>query len=370
MWQALHSHYDYLIVGSGLYGSVFAREAVNHGKRCLVIDRRAQLGGNVYCTEQEGITVHQYGAHIFHTNRKDVWDYVNRYARMMPYIHRVTARSGGKEYTLPFNMHTFQQLWDVADSEAARKKLEEQREHTAEPSNLEEQALALVGYDIYKTLIQGYTEKQWGRACKALPASIIKRLPLRFDKDDRYFTDEYQGIPEGGYNVLIERLLEDVVTITNMSYQVLREAFPEIADKIVYTGPIDQFFDYSLGRLEYRSLRFVTEILEQPDYQGRAVVNACDAEVPFTRVIEHKHFTGQTGKKTVITKEYPEEWTPDREPYYPIEDTRNLALYQQYKALASECPNVIFGGRLGEYRYYNMDQVIAGALERARQEFK
>ena len=367
IWDNLNQHYDFLIVGAGLYGATFAREATDHGKRCLVIDKRSHIGGNVYCEEIEDIIVHKYGAHIFHTDRKDVWEYVNRFVKIRPYVHRVTARNGESTYSMPFNMHTFQQMWGVITPEEAKAKIAEQRKNVPSPANLEEQALSLVGKDIYETLIKGYTEKQWGRPCKALPASILQRLPLRFEYDDCYFTDQYQGIPEGGYNQLIEKLLNGSTVVTGLSYQKLTAAFPNIADKVVYTGPIDQFFDYSMGRLEYRSLRFEEEVLEESDFQGQAVVNYCDEETPYTRIIEHKHFAGQESKKTVITREYPEDWRPGKEPYYPVNDERNSELYQKYRELAEESPDVIFGGRLGEYRYYDMDDVIAAALEKVRE---
>lgn len=366
IWEGLNRHYDFLIVGSGLYGAAFAREATDHGKRCLVIDKRPHTGGNTYCREIEGITVHKYGAHIFHTDREEIWAYVNRFVKFLPYIHRVTARNGESAYSMPFDMHTFRQIWGVTTPEEARAKIAEQRMDISNPANLEEQALSLVGRDIYETLIKGYTEKQWGRPCKTLPASILQRMPLRFEYDDRYFTDPYQGIPEGGYNRLVEKLLEGSAVVTDLSYQRLAAAFPDIADKVVYTGPIDQFFDYSLGRLEYRSLRFEEEVLEQPDFQGQAVVNYCDKETPYTRIIEHKYFTEQESKKTVITREYPEDWRPGKEPYYPVNDERNDELYQKYLELAQEYPHVIFGGRLGEYRYYDMDDVIAAALKKAK----
>lgn len=366
---ALHERYDYLIVGSGLYGATFAREMLDHEKSCLVIDRRPHLGGNVYCEERAGVTVHKYGAHIFHTNRDEIWNYVCRYVTMRPYVHRVVARNGDKTCSLPFNMYTFEQLWGITDPEEARKRLERERSYILHPSNLEEQALSLVGRDIYETLIKHYTEKQWGRPCRDLPPSIIKRLPLRYEYDDRYFTDAYQGIPEGGYNRLIEKLLDGAVTITGLSYQELAAAFPDVADKVIYTGSIDQFFDYRLGCLEYRSLRFMEELLEQPAFQDHAVINYCDAGTAFTRIIEHKRFAGQKGAYTVITREYPEEWCAGKEPYYPINDERNTALYRKYLALADERPDVIFGGRLGEYRYYDMDQVVMSALKCAQQEF-
>lgn len=362
------SRYDYLIVGSGIFGSVAARELTDCGKSCLVIDKRPQLGGNVYCEDIEGITVHKYGAHIFHTDNKKVWDYVNRFARFLPYEHRVTARYGEEVYSLPFNMNTFRQIWGVASPEEAKARIAAQSKEITEPSNLEEQAVSLVGRDIYVRLIKGYTEKQWGRDCRELPPSIIKRLPLRFEYDDRYFTDKYQGIPEGGYNVLIENLLKGIPAVTGMSYQQLVKAHPGIADRVICTAPIDEFFDYRLGRLEYRSLRFEEELLNTPDYQGQSVVNYCDAETPYTRIIEHKHFTGADSPNTVITREYPAEWQPGQEAYYPINDKRNNELYQRYKELAKERPDVIFGGRLGEYRYYDMDDAVAAALELAENE--
>ena len=367
IWESLNQHYDYLIVGAGLYGATFAREATNHGKKCLVIDKRPHIGGNVYCEDVEGITVHKYGAHIFHTDRKDIWEYVNRFVRFLPYTHKVTARNGERAYSMPFNMHTFRQMWGVTTPEEAKAKIREQRKEVPEPANLEEQAISLVGKDIYETLIKGYTEKQWGRPCKSLPAAIIKRIPLRFEYDDRYFTDQYQGIPEGGYSRLVEKLLEGSTVITSLSYQKLIAAFPNVAGKIIYSGAIDQFFDYNLGRLEYRSLQFEEEVIEEPDFQGQAVVNYCDEETPYTRIIEHKHFAGQQSRKTVITREYPEDWRPGKEPYYPINDERNMELYRKYLELAKDYPNIIFGGRLGEYRYYDMDDVIAAALEKVKE---
>ena len=316
-----------------------------------------------------GITVHMYGPHIFHTDREDVWDYVNRFADFYSYVHTVTARSGGREYVLPFTMTTFGQMWGVTTPAEAVEKLDSQRPMLGrEPENLEEQAMSLVGRELFETLVRGYTEKQWGRACRELPASVIRRLPVRFTADDRYFTDRYQGIPKGGYNGLIEGLLAGIPVLTGVSYEDLAAARPDIAEKIVYTGTIDGFFGYSLGRLEYRSLRFETQVLEQPDFQGRAVVNYCDRDTPFTRIIEHRHFLGQAGSETVITREYPQPCVSGQEPYYPVEDDKNRALYRRYLALAETRPQVIFGGRLGEYRYYDMDDVIAAALERAAQE--
>lgn len=361
--------YDYLIVGAGLYGCTFARKMTDRGRRCLVIDRRPQLGGNAYCEEVEGITVHRYGAHIFHTDNEEVWAYVNRFASFRPYVHRMTAKNGGRDYSMPFNMRTFRRLWGVNTPEEARAVIEAQRlKLDREPANLEEQALSLVGRDVYEALIKGYTEKQWGRLCRDLPADIIKRIPLRFTDDDRYFTDKYQGIPEGGYNRLIENMLTGIQAVTGMSYARLMKDFPDIADRIVYTGPIDEFFGYCLGRLDYRSLRFETETLDQEDFQGQAVVNYTGADTPYTRIIEHKHFSGQKSPRTVITREYPQDWTPGREAYYPVNDERNGELYRRYLELAKERPEVIFGGRLGEYRYYDMDDVIAAALDRTKKE--
>lgn len=365
IWDNLNRRYDFLIVGAGLYGSVFAREATDHGKSCLVIDKRSHIGGNLYCEEREGITVHKYGAHIFHTDKKEIWEYVNRFVKFLPYIHKVTARNGERRYSIPFNLKTFQQLWGITTAEEAKSIIAKQCKDYSEPANLEEQALSLVGQDIYEALIKGYTEKQWGRRCRDLPASIIQRIPMRFTDDERYFTNEYQGIPAGGYLPLIGKLLEGSTIITRMSYQKLAAAFPEIADRVIYTGPVDQFFNYRLGRLEYRSLRFEEKILEQPNFQGQTVINYCDAETPYTRIIEHKYFSGQQSEKTVITYEYPEEWIPGKEPYYPINDKRNEELYQKYLELAAKHQTIFFGGRLGEYRYYDMDDVVVAALKRA-----
>lgn len=365
IWDNLNKHYDYLIVGSGLFGSTFAHEKASQEKRCLVIDQRPHLGGNVYCETVKGITVHKYGAHIFHTDRKDIWDYVNQFAKFLPYEHKVTAKYRDETYSLPFNMNTFQQMWGITEPDEAKAKIAAQSNAVGEPSNLEEQAVSLVGHDVYEKLVKGYTEKQWGKKCSELPASIIKRLPVRFSYDDRYFADKYQGIPEGGYNVLIESLLKGIPTVCGLSYQRLIRAFPNIADKVVYTGPIDEFFEYRFGRLEYRSLRFKEEILNEPDFQGQAVVNYTDAETPFTRIIEHRHFTKKQSEKTIITREYPEAWVPGREAYYPINDEQNYALYRRYQELTKGCTNIIFGGRLGSYCYYDMDDAIAAALDLA-----
>lgn len=360
---------DYLIVGAGLYGCVFAREMTDRGKRCLVLDKRPHLGGNVYCERRAGITVLKYGAHIFHTDSEAVWRYVNRFVRFRPYVHRVTAVNEGRSYSMPFNMRTFAQMWGVRTPEEAGAILEAQRLRLdREPANLEEQALSLVGRDLYETLVRGYTEKQWNRPCRELPASILKRLPLRFTEDDRYFTDRYQGIPEGGYNALIEKLLDGIPALTGVSYREFMEASTVTAKRTVYTGTIDGFFDYRLGHLAYRSLRFETEVLAQEDFQGQAVVNYTGREPPYTRIIEHKHFLREPGSGTVITREYPQDWTPEREPYYPINDGQNTALYRRYLELAKGRPDLIFGGRLGEYRYYDMDDVIAAALNRAEEE--
>ena len=365
--------YDYLIVGSGLFGATFAYKAKQAGKKCLVIDKRPQLGGNVYCKETEGIHVHQYGAHIFHTANKAIWDFVNSLVPFNRYTNCPVANYKGELYNLPFNMNTFYQMWGVHTPEEAQAEISRQRAEVAtmlggsEPRNLEEQALMLVGKDIYEKLIKSYTEKQWGRPCTELPAFIIRRLPLRFIFDNNYFNDPYQGIPIGGYNALIEKLLEGIETRVNCDYFVHREELDGIADKIVYTGPIDQFYDYRFGKLQYRTVRFETETLDTPNYQGNAVVNYTDRETPFTRIIEHKHFEsfGQAvydNPKTVISREFSTEWQPGMEPYYPVNDERNAALYAQYKALADEETRVLLGGRLAEYKYYDMSPTIEQAL--------
>lgn len=365
--------YDYLIVGSGLFGATFAYKAKQAGKKCLVIDKRPQLGGNVYCQETEGIHVHQYGAHIFHTANKAIWDFVNSLVPFNRYTNCPVANYKGELYNLPFNMNTFYQMWGVHTPEEAQAEISRQRAEVAtmlggsEPRNLEEQALMLVGKDIYEKLIKSYTEKQWGRPCTELPAFIIRRLPLRFIFDNNYFNDPYQGIPIGGYNALIEKLLEGIETRVNCDYFVHREELDGIADKIVYTGPIDQFYDYRFGKLQYRTVRFETETMDTPNYQGNAVVNYTDRETPYTRIIEHKHFEsfGQTvydNPKTVISREFSTEWQPGMEPYYPVNDERNAALYAQYKALADEETRVLFGGRLAEYKYYDMSPTIEQAL--------
>ncbi len=362
--------YDYLIIGSGLYGAVFAHEAMRAGKKCLVLEKRDHIGGNVYCETQEGITVHRYGAHIFHTNFKEVWDYVNQFAEFNRYTNSPVANYKGEIYNMPFNMNTFSKMWGIATPAEAKRIIEEQRSViSGEPANLEEQAIRLVGTDIYEKLVKGYTEKQWGRSCKDLPAFIIKRLPVRFTYDNNYFNDRYQGIPIGGYNQIVEGLLKGADVRLNVDFLEDREKWSAMADRIVYTGMVDAYFDYCYGPLQYRSLHFETEILEEENHQGVAVVNYTDFETPYTRVIEHKHFEYGTQPKTVITKEYPAEWKPGMEPYYPVNDEKNGALYAQYAALAEKEEKVLFGGRLGKYCYYDMDRVILAALEDAKREF-
>ena len=369
-------HFDYLIVGSGLFGATFAHLAKKKGKRCLVIDKRAQLGGNVYCENVEGINVHKYGAHIFHTNSKRVWDFVNSIVEFNRYTNSPVANYKGQLYNLPFNMNTFYQMWGVTTPAEAQAKLDEQRaeavakmkaEGIDEPRNLEEQALVLIGRDIYERLIKGYTEKQWGRKCTELPAFIIKRLPVRLVFDNNYFNNTYQGIPIGGYNKLIDGLLDGVETQVNTDFFDDRDKWKGVADKIVYTGKIDEYFDYALGKLEYRTVRFETEVLNTANYQGNAVVNYTEAEVPYTRIIEHKHFEMfgsdvDKNPKTVISREYSTEWSPGMEPYYPVNDSRNSELYARYKALADKEENVIFGGRLAEYKYYDMAPIVDKVL--------
>ena len=372
--------YDYLIVGSGLFGATFAYKAKQAGKRCLVIDQRPQLGGNVYCADQAGIHVHTYGAHIFHTANKEVWDFVNALVPFNRYTNCPVANYKGELYNLPFNMNTFYQMWGVHTPEEAQAKIKNQQSEIKnqlngrEPANLEEQALMLVGRDIYEKLIKSYTEKQWGRPCTELPAFIIRRLPLRFIFDNNYFNDPYQGIPIGGYNVLIEKLLEGIETRVNCDFFAQREELESMAEKIIYTGPIDAFYGYRFGQLQYRTVRFETEVLDTPNYQGNAVINYTDRETPYTRIIEHKHFEsfGQAvydNPKTVISREYSTEWTPGMEPYYPVNDERNAALYAQYKSLADQEPKVRFGGRLAEYKYYDMAPTIEQALKLAQSEF-
>ena len=371
--------YDYLIVGSGLFGATFAYRAKQAGKRCLVIDRRAQLGGNVYCDSIEGIHVHTYGAHIFHTSNKDVWDFVNSLVPFNRYTNCPVANYKGTLYNLPFNMNTFYQMWGVRTPKEAIEKIESQKSKVKsalngrEPQNLEEQALLLVGRDIYEKLIKGYTEKQWGRPCTELPAFIIRRLPLRFVYDNNYFNDPYQGIPTEGYNALIEKLLEGIDTKVNYDFFAHREELKSLAEKIVYTGPIDQFYDYQFGKLEYRTVCFETEVIDTPNYQGNAVINYTDRETPYTRIIEHKHFECFGASvydlpKTVISREYSTEWKPGMEPYYPVNDERNTALYAQYKALADAESKVLFGGRLAEYKYYDMAPTIEQAMKLAKEQ--
>lgn len=381
--------YDYLIIGSGLFGATFAYRATQAGKRCLVIDRRPQLGGNVYCEDVEGIHVHKYGAHIFHTNDKQVWDFVNSLVPFNRYTNSPVANYKGKLYNLPFNMNTFYQMWGVITPEQAQAKIDEQKAEAVaklggrEPANLEEQALTLVGKDIYEKLIKGYTEKQWGRSCTELPAFIIRRLPVRLVYDNNYFNDAYQGIPVGGYNVLIEKLLEGSDCVTGGDYftakvsdvlqgtgdeRLLKDAWCEIADKMVFTGKIDQFYDYRFGQLQYRTVRFEQETLDSPNYQGNAVINYTEREVPYTRIIEHKHFESfgaevYANPHTVISREYSTEWQPGMEPFYPVNDERNAAIVAQYKALAAEEKDIIFGGRLADYAYYDMAPVIQKVLQ-------
>ena len=358
------AQYDYLIVGSGLFGAIFAHEAAQKGKKCLVVEKRGHTGGNIYCRETAGINVHEYGAHIFHTSNWDVWAYGNRFAEFNRFTNSPIANYHGEIYNMPFNMNTFSRMWGVEKPDQARAIIEKQRaEIQGQPRNLEEQAISLVGRDVYEKLIKGYTQKQWGRACTDLPAFIIKRLPVRFTYDNNYFNDLYQGIPIGGYNVIIDRLLEGIEVRLGCDFLENRQALSALADKVVYTGMIDAYFDYQYGKLEYRSLRFETQLLDQSNYQGVAVVNYTDAETPFTRIIEHKHFEFGTQEKTVITREYPAEWQPGMEPYYPVNDEKNQALYARYKALADAQPNVIFGGRLAEYKYYDMDKVVFSALQ-------
>ena len=356
--------YDYLVVGAGLFGAVFAQQCKAAGKSVLVIDKRPNIAGNVYTQEIEGINVHVYGAHIFHTNNKQVWDYVNRFAEFNRFTNSPVANYKGELYSLPFNMYTFNKMWGVVTPEQAAAKIEEQRAAAGitEPKNLEEQAISLVGTDIYEKLVKGYTEKQWGRDCKDLPAFIIKRLPVRLTFDNNYFNALYQGIPMGGYTNMVANLLDGVEVRLNTDYLANKAELDALAEKVVYTGAIDAYFNYKLGTLEYRSVRFETEVLDMPNFQGNAAVNYTDRETPWTRIIEHKWFEFGTQPKTVISREYSSEWKKGDEPYYPVNDERNGALYQQYKALAEGEKNVIFGGRLGEYKYYDMDAVIASAL--------
>jgi UDP-galactopyranose mutase len=360
--------YSYLIIGSGLFGCVFAHEMKKAGKSCLVIEKRDHVGGNVYCEEKEGIRIHKYGAHIFHTSNKEVSDYVNQFVTFNQYVNSPVANYKGELYNLPFNMNTFSKMWGVVTPAAAAAKIAEQRTAIqGEPKNLEEQAISLIGTDVYTKLIKGYTEKQWGRSCTELPAFIIKRLPVRYTFDNNYFNDRYQGIPIGGYTALIQALLEGIEVRTGVDYNKERSRYANVAQTVVYTGPIDAYFNYTLGQLEYRGLRFETERLEEANHQGVAVMNYTDRETPYTRSIEHKHFEFGTQPVTYVTKEYPTDWRPGEEAYYPVNDDINQTLYHQYEKLAKEERNVIFGGRLAEYRYYDMDDVIASALTAVKQ---
>lgn len=367
--------YDYLIVGSGLYGSIFAREATNRGYKCVVIDKRDHVGGNIYTEKVEGINVHKYGAHIFHTNNQKVWNYITQFATFNRFTNSPIANYEGELYSLPFNMYTFNKMWGVVTPEEAAAKIEEQKQEVkGEPKNLEEQAISLVGRDVYEKLIKGYTEKQWGRDCKDLPAFIIKRLPVRLTFDNNYFNALYQGIPVGGYTKMVVNLLGGIEVRLGEDYLKNKEKWDSIVKKVIYTGPIDAYFSYSLGPLEYRSVCFETEVLDTPNFQGNAVVNYTGKETPWTRIIEHKWFEfgkdeqGNDLPKTIISKEYPLEWKPGDEPYYPVNDEKNSNLYKKYKELADKQKNVIFGGRLGEYKYYDMDQVIAASLDMSAKE--
>ena len=362
--------YDYLIVGAGLFGATFAYEANKAGKKCLIIDKRDHIGGNIYCKKIEDINVHQYGAHIFHTSSKKIWDYVNSFVEFNRYTNSPIANYKGEIYNLPFNMNTFNKLWGVVTPEEAKTKIEEQRlaSGIVNPKNLEEQAISLVGTDIYTKLIKGYTEKQWGRSATELPSFIIKRLPVRFTYDNNYFNDKYQGIPEGGYNIIIEKMLEGIDVNLSKDFFKNRDELINLAEKVVFTGMIDEFYNYELGTLEYRSLKFEHEVLECENYQGVAVVNYTEREIPYTRVIEHKHFEYGTGDKTVITKEYPSDWKIGDEPYYPVNNDKNNELFEKYKELASKEKNIIFGGRLGNYKYYDIHQVIEASLESVEKE--
>ena len=361
--------YDYILVGSGLYSGVFAWFAKQKGKKCLVLEKRDHIGGNVYCENTEGIHVHKYGAHIFHTSNKEVWQFVNSLAEFNRYTNSPVANYKGEMYNMPFNMNTFSKMWNISTPAEAKKIMEEQKkEIPGEPKNLEEQAISLVGREIYEKLVKGYTEKQWGRDCTALPAFIIKRLPVRYTYDNNYFNDLYQGIPIGGYNVIIDRLFEGCDIETGVDYLEKKEYYDGLGEKIVYTGTIDAYYKYQFGKLEYRSLRFESEVLDEENHQGVAVVNYTDRETPYTRIIEHKHFEFGTQPKTVITREYPVTWQEGMEPYYPVNDEKNQALYQKYAKLAEKEEHVIFGGRLGEYKYYDMDKVIASAMACAKEE--
>lgn len=363
--------YDYLIVGSGLFGAVFAHEATKKGKKCLVIDKREHSGGNIYCEKIENINVHKYGAHIFHTNDKEIWEYVNQFVEFNRYTNSPIAFYRDEVYNLPFNMNTFNQLWGVKTPEEAKAKIQEQVKESGitDPQNLEEQAISLVGIDIYNKLIKGYTEKQWGRKATELPAFIIKRLPVRFTYDNNYFNDKYQGIPIGGYNKLTEGLLKGIEIKLNTDFFENREELTKLADKIVFTGKIDEFYDNQFGCLEYRSLKFDIKILNQENFQGNAVVNYTENTVPYTRIIEHKHFEFGNQDKTVVTFEYPDDWSLGKESYYPVNDIKNNAIYQKYKNLSNNDSHIIFGGRLAEYKYYDMHQIIGSALKKVKDDF-
>lgn len=362
--------YDYLIVGAGLFGAVFTHEAKKKGKTCLVIDKRDHIAGNIYCEEIEGINVHKYGAHIFHTSNKEVWDYINQFAEFNNYINSPVAVYKDELYNLPFNMNTFSKMWNIRTPQEAKAKIAQQVAETGitEPKNLEEQGLSLVGKDVFEKLVKGYTEKQWGRDCKDLPAFIIKRLPVRFTYDNNYFNDRFQGIPMGGYTKIVEKMLDGADVKTNTDYFEFIKENPAIAEKTVFIGMIDEYFGYKLGALEYRSVRFETEVLDTDNYQGNAVVNYTEREVPYTRIIEHKHFEFGKQEKTVISREYSSEWKVGMEPYYPVNNDQNNKLFEEYKKLAEQEKNVIFGGRLGNYKYYDMDKVIEAALETAEKE--
>ncbi|MEK4476234.1 UDP-galactopyranose mutase [Paenibacillus sp. FSL R7-0048] len=365
----MNKKYDYLIVGAGLYGAVFAHELRKAGKTCLIIDKRDHIAGNIYTAKVDGIQVHKYGAHIFHTSNKEVWIYLNQFAEFNRYINSPIANYHGEIYNLPFNMNTFNKMWGVVTPDEAKKKIEQQRKenYVENPQNLEEQAINLVGLDVYNKLIRGYTEKQWGRSCKEIPAFIIRRLPVRFTYDNNYFDDPYQGIPVGGYTGMIKRMIEGIEVRLGTDYLEDKVKWDELAEKIVYTGPVDAYYGYRFGVLEYRSLRFETEVINMTNYQGNAVVNYTDSRTPYTRIIEHKHFEFGTQPKTVISREYSEEWKRGDEPYYPINDSKNSVLYEKYKALTETQSNVIFGGRLGEYKYYDMDKVVEVALQKVRE---
>ena len=364
--------YDYLIVGAGLFGAIFAYEANKRGKKCLIIDKRPHIAGNIYTEEIDGINVHKYGAHIFHTNSKEVWEYINKFAEFNRYTNSPVARYKDELYNMPFNMNTFNKLWGVITPKEAAEKIEEEKKEAGitTPKNLEEQAISLVGKTIYEKLVKGYTEKQWGKKATELPSFIIKRLPVRFIYDNNYFNDKYQGIPIGGYTKIVEKMLSGIDVKLNTDFFDNKEEYENIADKIVFTGMIDKYYNYKYGELEYRSLRFETEILQEENYQGNAVVNYTEYEVPYTRIMEHKHFEFGKQPTTVITREYPQNWTRDKEPYYPVNNDKNNNLYEKYKELASKDSKVIFGGRLGQYKYYDMDQVIAAALKCVKEELE